>query len=192
MPTIINGTTGIDKVTDGSIVDADVVTIAASKLTGALPAIDGSGLTGISSGGITLLDTVDMSTGTTVTSAALVLTDYKFVIIDLYSISPATNTSGYLRFTPNGGTGTYFTPTTRTAVGAQYGLYTHNLASGFWCGGKRSGGGGGINDTTADGIHDSDSMGHNTGLSTASTTIAFDWTTGETFDGGTIRIYGSK
>jgi hypothetical protein len=192
MPTIINGTTGIDKVTDGSIVDADVVTIAASKLTGALPAIDGSGLTGISSGGITLLDTVDMSTGTTVTSAALVLTDYKFVIIDCYSISPSTDTTGFLRFTPNGGTGTYFFPVTRTAAGAFYSSSLHNLASGFFHGSKRAGGGGGINDTVKDAIDSSDLMGHNTGLSTATTTIAFDYTTGETFDGGTIRIYGSK
>ena len=47
-----DGTTGIDKVQDGSIVDADVVSLTASKLTGALPAIDGSALTGIVTGEI--------------------------------------------------------------------------------------------------------------------------------------------
>lgn len=46
----IHGTNGIDKVQDSSIVDADVVSLTASKLTGALPAIDGSALTGISGG----------------------------------------------------------------------------------------------------------------------------------------------
>ena len=60
MAVIINGDTGIDKITDGSIVAADIgageITdaklasgIDAAKLTGTLPAIDGSALTGISS-----------------------------------------------------------------------------------------------------------------------------------------------
>jgi len=35
------------KIVDGTIVDAEVTSLAASKLTGALPAIDGSSLTGI-------------------------------------------------------------------------------------------------------------------------------------------------
>jgi|SRR6056300_976494 len=50
MATTINGDTGIDKVQDGSVVNADLATgIDAAKLTGTLPAIDGSALTGISS-----------------------------------------------------------------------------------------------------------------------------------------------
>ena len=76
MPTLISGSTGVNKITDGTIVDADVTDVAASKLTGTiadarfpstlpaasaanltaipaanitgtLPAIDGSNLTGI-------------------------------------------------------------------------------------------------------------------------------------------------
>jgi len=38
-------------IADGTIVNADVNDVAASKLTGALPAIDGSSLTGLASGG---------------------------------------------------------------------------------------------------------------------------------------------
>ena len=38
MATIINGTTGIDKIQDGTVVDADIASLAASKLTGDLPA----------------------------------------------------------------------------------------------------------------------------------------------------------
>ena len=50
MAVIINGDTGIDKITDGSVVNADIASgIDAAKLTGTLPAIDGSALTGISS-----------------------------------------------------------------------------------------------------------------------------------------------
>ena len=43
----INGSTGVSLVQDGVIVDADIVTLAASKLTGALPAISGASLTGL-------------------------------------------------------------------------------------------------------------------------------------------------
>ena len=47
MATLISGSTGVNKITDGTIVDADVANIAASKLTGALPAISGASLTGL-------------------------------------------------------------------------------------------------------------------------------------------------
>lgn len=48
MSVTINGDTGIDKVQDGSIVNADLATgIDAAKLTGTLPAIDGSSLTNL-------------------------------------------------------------------------------------------------------------------------------------------------
>jgi hypothetical protein len=42
-------------IADGTIVNTDVADVAASKLTGALPAIDGSALTGLG-GGITMVD----------------------------------------------------------------------------------------------------------------------------------------
>ena len=38
------------KITDANVTDAKIATMAASKLTGALPAIDGSSLTGLTSG----------------------------------------------------------------------------------------------------------------------------------------------
>jgi hypothetical protein len=145
-----------------------------------------------SGGGVTLLSTVATTSGTSNATGTLDLTGFKFVYIDCYSIRPATDSAGYLRFTPNGGTGTYFLDVSRTAAGAVYFGTSHNLDSGFFYGSKRAGGGGGINDTTRNGISNSDCMGHNTGLSTATTSISFDYTTGEAFQGGTIRIYGLK
>ena len=64
MPLVLDGSssfiTGLSinsaNIVDGSIVDADINDLAASKLTGALPAINGSSLTGISAG-ITMCDT---------------------------------------------------------------------------------------------------------------------------------------
>ena len=50
MATLISGSTGVNKIQDGTIVDADVANIAASKLTRALPAISGASLTGITTG----------------------------------------------------------------------------------------------------------------------------------------------
>ena len=47
MATEISGSTGVNKIQDGTIVNADVSDIAASKLTGALPAISGASLTGL-------------------------------------------------------------------------------------------------------------------------------------------------
>tara|TARA_S200002703_G_scaffold70769_1_gene61375 strand:+ start:3018 stop:3926 length:909 start_codon:yes stop_codon:yes gene_type:complete len=48
---------GIGTPADGTITDAKIQSMAASKLTGALPAIDGSALTGITSGGLIHLST---------------------------------------------------------------------------------------------------------------------------------------
>jgi len=53
MATNIVGATGIDKVQDGIIVNADIDTVAASKLTGALPAISAANLTAIPAGNLT-------------------------------------------------------------------------------------------------------------------------------------------
>ena len=47
MPTTISGSTGVSQIQDGVVTNADIDTVAASKLTGALPAIDGSALTNL-------------------------------------------------------------------------------------------------------------------------------------------------
>jgi hypothetical protein len=78
MPVTINGSGSITGIIagglpDGCVLDADINGMAASKLTGALPAISGASLTGISAG-ITEADiwridtTFDQSTGADITS----------------------------------------------------------------------------------------------------------------------------
>ena len=47
---VIDGSITSTKIADGTITNADVNDVAASKLTGALPAIDGSNLTGLGGG----------------------------------------------------------------------------------------------------------------------------------------------
>ena len=82
MATLISGSTGVNKIQDGTIVDADVSNIAASKLTGALPAISGAALTNLPGGG-KILQVVSMQTNTntgvsdatwTATAATLAIT----------------------------------------------------------------------------------------------------------------------
>ena len=46
--TIADASVGLDTIKDRAVTDAKIIGLSASKLTGALPAIDGSALTGVS------------------------------------------------------------------------------------------------------------------------------------------------
>jgi len=59
--TIADASVGLDTIKDGAVTDAKILSLASSKLTGALPALDGSALTGVSS--ITI-STADPATDT--------------------------------------------------------------------------------------------------------------------------------
>tara|TARA_R100001369_G_scaffold22296_1_gene40654 strand:+ start:897 stop:1622 length:726 start_codon:yes stop_codon:yes gene_type:complete len=142
-----------------------------------------------SGGGLTLLDTINAASGTTITSSTLNLSTYKILIMDYYSVSPATNAT-YLQFTPNGGSTTYYHDTGTAAAEGVYALMNHNLASGTFSGGWKATGAVGASTRTGQGA--AIPCGLNTGLSTSTTSIAWSWANGVAFDGGTIRIYGLK
>lgn len=121
MPTLISGSTGVNKITDGTIVDADVTDVAASKLTGTiadarfpstlpaasaanltaipaanitgtLPAISGANLTGITTGKV--LQAVQFSYGGTATTYSV---DTGFVDTPLtVDITPSSTSSKVL------------------------------------------------------------------------------------------------
>ena len=78
-------------IADGTIVNADVADVAASKLTGALPAIDGSSLTNLPGGG-KVLQVVQSSTNSQVTIATTSYTDSGLSA----SITPSSTTSKIL------------------------------------------------------------------------------------------------
>ena len=92
MATLITGS-GVDKVIDGSIVDADIVGVSSSKLTGALPAVDGSALTNMAAGGKVLQvvqgvnSAVSSGTHTLHTSAASTWTEVVSKTINISSSS---------------------------------------------------------------------------------------------------------
>lgn len=77
-------------IADGTIVNADVSDVAASKLTGALPAIDGSALTGV--GGGKVLQVVNFSVVPSQTSSSNVWAD---TVVTL-NITPTLTTSKIL------------------------------------------------------------------------------------------------
>ena len=56
---------------DGSIVDADIVGLSSSKLSGALPAISGASLTNIDGGKILKVHSVTTSSGQDITSSSM-------------------------------------------------------------------------------------------------------------------------
>jgi len=77
-------------IADGTIVNADVNDVAASKLTGALPAIDGSSLTGVSGGKV--LQVVSQKVTQEFTSSSNAWTDSSVTL----SITPSATTSKVL------------------------------------------------------------------------------------------------
>ena len=91
-------------IADGTIVNADVADLAASKLTGALPAIDGSALTNLPGGG-KVLQVVSASTNTatefTATTTWVAMTNFTA------TITPTATDSTILVFM-NSGMKTYY------------------------------------------------------------------------------------
>lgn len=144
----------------------------------------------VASGGMTLLSTVATTSGTSVATGTLNLTGYKQLVIDIYSVSPAAQ-GGYLQFTPNGGSTTYYIDSNVAAARATYAIYTHDLSSGNFSGNIQPNMPE-LNSSARVGNGANANQGTNTGLSTSTTSIAWSYSNGVAFDLGTIRIYGLK
>jgi hypothetical protein len=155
-------------------------TIASSQLTGALPAIDGSALTGIVTGGMTLLGTIATTSGSSVTLSGLTLTSYKQLQFVVNGVSQNSAAASALRL--NG----YSLVTLYAYSVADIGSGGGNidLSNGlFWFSGMTLlGATPQTNAQTAAGA---------SGLTTASTSVTFTASAG-TFDAGSILIYGVK
>ena len=92
-------------IADGTIVNADVADVAASKLTGALPAIDGSALTNLPGGGKVLqVVTASTSASTTISTQQTWTAPSNFS----GSITPS-STSSKILVIMNAGMMTYYT-----------------------------------------------------------------------------------
>lgn len=149
-----------------------------------LPAVDGSQLTGISAGGMTLLGTLTTTSGTTQTLSGLDLSSYKALYIAIDGVSGAsTSTSDFLRVAgvnwialSGGGGG-------NTSTCAGFGYAWLDLATG------QAEFVGSYNAATA-GTPSSFFVA--SGVKNATTSIAFSFTNTKSFDAGTIKVYGVK
>ncbi len=97
MAITLDGTTGVTAAEFDGTVDA-------SNLTGVLPAIDGSALTGIDSGGMTLLGSAATTSGSSVTISGLTLSSYKCLLVVGKAIS-FSSINAYITLVPSDGTG---------------------------------------------------------------------------------------
>ena len=152
--------------------------IAASQLTGALPAIDGSALTGIATGSLTLLGTLATTSGTSVTLSGLTLTSYKQLIAIFKNVSAGATTQisvSSLNITDavTGGSGIF-------------GIFTLDLSTGVFTTTSYALTVGATNSVGVTSPY----AGVQSTITTSSTSVTFSAPT--TFDAGTITIYGVK
>ena len=208
MATTINGSTGVSQIQD------DIVTTAKvddSQITNALMADDAIGIAELSAtgtassstflrgdnawaapggGGMTLLSTLNTTSGTTATTGTLDLTGYLQLVIWIYSVYPGTGSS-VLRMGENGGTQLKIRDLVTSASEPAYMQLNHNLSSGVFIT-LENGYGMGVNDTSEPRKTGATGIGINTAIDTATTALKFDLEGGQTFTGGSIKVYGLK
>ena len=174
----------------GTVADARISALTASKLTGALPAISGAALTGISSGGMTLLSTVATTSGTEVVAGSLTLTGYQSLMIYASDVGVTAGASLF-RWKETGGTYSTIAYTNTTSSVPVYSVINHNLITGVT----------GVTPNSYNATNTAANLalsagtsgcGTNTGVDQATTSITFSTVASQTFNRGQILIYGLK
>jgi hypothetical protein len=183
----VNGTlipaSGVTLVSTAATQTLTNKSIAASQLTGALPAIDGSALTGIVTGGMTLLGTLTTTSGTSVTLSGLTLTSYK-QLLAVFKLVGSNVTSGIIL---SSGIGLTITDNGGTSAGI-CGTMLYDLTNGILVTNASAS----INaaSTNQAVIGSAYAAVTNSSITTASTSITFS--SAGTFNKGSILIYGVK
>ena len=143
----------------------------------------------VASGGMTLLSTLNTTSGTSHVTGTLDLAGFKQLLMSFYSIG-SSGTAGKLQMTPNGGSATVLYPVSSgTSSQAQYTLVVHDLGSGLFTAPTRVGMARNVTAVNGEGPG---GIGINKGLTASTTTITFNYDGAETFDIGQILIYGIK
>ena len=209
MATTINGSTGASQIQDDTVTTAKVDD---SQITNVLMADDAIGVAELSAtgtassstflrgdnawaapggGGLTQLASAVTTSGTTVVIDSLDLSTYKQLIIESWSVSHSTAGYTQLRWSNTGGTfqNTSINGTTNTE--GSYGRMYHDLVNKYvW-----------VNtlDRNIAAIDQTFYMGNgevkvgvNNQVTTATTSLTFDWASGAIFDAGQIILYGLK
>ena len=198
MATTINGSTGASQIQDNTVSNAKVAddAIGVAELSATGTASSSTFLRGDNAwaapggGGMTLLSTLNTTSGTTATTGTLDLTGYLQLVIWIYSVYPATGSSA-LRMGENGGTQLKIRDLVTSVNEPAYMQLNHNLSSGVFIT-LENGYGMGVNDTSEPRKTGATGIGINTAIDTATTALKFDLEGGQTFTGGQILIYGLK
>jgi len=177
----------------GTVVDARISALTASKLTGALPAISGAALTGISSGGVTHLGTMTTTSGTSQSITGLDFTALNLLIFVVAQVSHSDGTSRKLQIGIAGGPALAI-GNDITAGNCSIGHYTFDLRSNIGHFAQSPGNapitsgysfvGGGTG-------HSRYNIGTNL-RSSSSTSVNCSFEGGVTFDNGKVEVYGLK
>ena len=125
--------------------------------------------------GMVLLGTLTTTSGTTQTLSSLVLTSYKRVLVEISNVSHDNASNRALRV------GTATTGSSRASTIPLYGTSEISLLDGL----------------AVSAVDQSSSSARNvfielSGITSASTSIAFSWDGAGNFDSGTIRVYGVR
>ena len=209
MATTINGDTGVSQIQDDTVTTAKVDD---SQITNVLMADDAIGVAELSAtgtassstflrgdnawaspggGGLTQLASAVTTSGTTVVIDSLDLSTYKQLIIESWSVSHST--AGYtpLRWSNTGGTfqNTSINGTTNTE--GSYGRMYHDLVNKFVWVNTLDRNYAGVDQTFYMGNGEV-KVGVNNQVTTATTSLTFDWASGAIFDAGQIILYGLK
>jgi hypothetical protein len=142
----------------------------------------------VAGGGMTLLDTLNTTSGTSHVTSTLDLSTYKFLFLSIYNVGSSSSPSLDLQWKETGGT--YVKILNYTVVGASvYGSVNHDLGNGvsncFDSANIPA-------DSTLHIAEGGAAPGVNTAIDTATTSITFRWSADNTFNRGVITIYGLK
>ena len=185
-------TSGVITVSAPASAGTNTLTLPASTGTLLTTTGNGSQLTGITSGGLTLLKTVATSSGTTVVAADLALSTYKTLIVEFWSCSPDTTEDTSIRWANTGGTAQKLGVNGTNASQGYYGRVTHDLVNKYVWTNVFDRDQTTLNATMLTAQSAEVSTGVNSQITTSTTSLTFDWASGQDFDGGQILIYGLK
>jgi len=140
----------------------------------------------VASGGMTLLKTLNTTSGTSHAADSLDLSTYKFLYVSFYNVGWATD-GRFLQWKETGSTSVYITAQI-DAGNKAYGVVIHDLSLGIGISSEVE---------TSAGANFTNRQNNtqgtiNTAIDTATTSITFDWADGTAFNTGTIKLYGLK